>query len=71
LPYQIVGLLEGSVRYTEGVDAAQAIYLAMEAIGTTLAATPARAQAGSPGTERLALVSRCARSARSSGWSPN
>ena len=39
-PYQIVGLLGGTVRYTEGVDAAQAIYLAMEAIGTTLAATP-------------------------------
>ena len=44
-PYQIVGLLEGSVRYTEGVDAAQAIYLAMEAIGTALAATP-EARAG-------------------------
>jgi hypothetical protein len=39
-PYQIVGLLGGMVRYTEGVDAAQAIYLAMESIGTTLAATP-------------------------------
>jgi hypothetical protein len=39
-PYQIVGLLGGAVRYTEGVDAAQAIYLAMEAIGTALAATP-------------------------------
>ncbi|HVW23755.1 MAG TPA: hypothetical protein VHC69_00195 [Polyangiaceae bacterium] len=39
-PYQIVGLLGGGVRYTEGVDAAQAIYLAMEAIGTSLAATP-------------------------------
>jgi hypothetical protein len=39
-PYQIVGLLDGAVRYTEGVDAAQAIYLAMEAVGTALAATP-------------------------------
>jgi hypothetical protein len=39
-PYQIVGMLGGTVRYTEGVDAAQAIYLAMEAIGTVLAATP-------------------------------
>jgi hypothetical protein len=39
-PYQIVGILGGGVRYTEGVDAAQAIYLAMEAIGTALAATP-------------------------------
>jgi hypothetical protein len=39
-PYQIVGLLGGAVRYTEGVDAAQAIYLAMEAIGTALVATP-------------------------------
>jgi len=39
-PYQIVGLSGGGVRYTEGVDAAQAIYLAMEAVGTLLAATP-------------------------------
>jgi hypothetical protein len=39
-PYQIVGMLESTVRYTEGVDAAQAVYLAMEAIGTLLAETP-------------------------------
>jgi hypothetical protein len=39
-PYQIVGVLTNTVRYTEGVDAAQAIYLAMEAVGTLLAATP-------------------------------
>lgn len=39
-PYQIVGLGDPTVRYTEGVDAAQAIYLAMEAAGTTLAGTP-------------------------------
>jgi hypothetical protein len=38
--YQIVGLGDATVRYAEGVDAAQAIYLAMEAVGTTLAATP-------------------------------
>lgn len=39
-PYQIVGLVDDTVRYTEGVDGAQAIYLAMEAVGTLLAATP-------------------------------
>ncbi len=44
-PYQIVGLTDGTVRYTEGVDAAQALYLAMEAVGTLLAATP-EARAG-------------------------
>jgi hypothetical protein len=38
-PYQIVGLADETVRYTEGVDAAQAIYLAMEAAGTILAST--------------------------------
>lgn len=38
-PYQIVGLHDETVRYTEGVDAAQAIYLAMEAAGTFLAST--------------------------------
>jgi hypothetical protein len=35
-PYQITGLGDETIRYTEGVDAAQAIYLAMEAIGTSL-----------------------------------
>lgn len=39
-PYQILGLGEARVRYTEGVDEAQAIYLAMEAIGTFLAGRP-------------------------------
>jgi hypothetical protein len=39
-PYQVIGLVEETVRYTEGVDGAQAIYLAMEAVGTLLAATP-------------------------------
>lgn len=39
-PYQIVGLLDERVRYTEGVDEAQALYLAMEASGTMLSATP-------------------------------
>jgi hypothetical protein len=38
-PYQIVGLKNETVRYTEGVDAAQALYLAMEAVGSLLAAT--------------------------------
>lgn len=38
--YQVVGLMDGTVRYTEGVDGAQAMYLAMEAVGTLLAATP-------------------------------
>jgi hypothetical protein len=44
-PYQIAGLTDATVRYAEGVDAAQAIYLAMEAVGTALAATP-EARAG-------------------------
>jgi hypothetical protein len=44
-PYRIVGLASDTVRYTEGVDGAQAIYLAMEAVGTLLAATP-EARAG-------------------------
>jgi hypothetical protein len=44
-PYQVVGLGDETVRYTEGVDAAQAIYLAMESVGTWLAATP-EARAG-------------------------
>jgi hypothetical protein len=39
-PYRVLGLAEDTVRYTEGVDGAQAIYLAMEAVGTWLAATP-------------------------------
>ena len=39
-PYQIVGLSDDTVRYTEGVDGAQAIYIAMECVGTLLAATP-------------------------------
>jgi hypothetical protein len=39
-PYQIVGLADETVRYTEGVDGAQALYLAMEAVGTVLAASP-------------------------------
>lgn len=39
-PYQIVGLSDETVRYTEGVDGAQAIYLAMEAVGTALAQSP-------------------------------
>ncbi len=38
-PYQVVGLSDETVRYAEGVDAAQAIYLALEAVGTYLAAT--------------------------------
>jgi hypothetical protein len=38
-PYQVVGLGDEVVRYAGGVDAAQAIYLAMEAVGTALAAT--------------------------------
>jgi hypothetical protein len=38
--YQVLGLGESTVRYTEGVDGAQALYLAMEAVGTLLAATP-------------------------------
>jgi hypothetical protein len=43
--YQVVGLADATVRYTEGVDGAQAMYLAMEAVGTLLAATP-EARAG-------------------------
>jgi hypothetical protein len=39
-PYQILGLGDETVRYTEGVDGAQAMYLAMEAVGTTLNGTP-------------------------------
>jgi hypothetical protein len=39
-PYQVLGLSDDTVRYTGGVDAAQALYLAMEAVGTWLAATP-------------------------------
>lgn len=39
-PYRVVGLADDTVRYTEGVDGAQAIYLAMEAVGSLLAATP-------------------------------
>jgi hypothetical protein len=38
-PYQIVGLSDEGVRYAEGVDEAQAIYLAMEAVGTRLSDT--------------------------------
>ena len=38
-PYQVVGLADETVRYTEGVDGAQAIYLAMEAVGTALASS--------------------------------
>ena len=38
-PYQILGLGDGTVRYAEGVDEAQAIYIAMEAVGTLLSAT--------------------------------
>lgn len=37
--YQIIGLDDPTVRYAGGVDAAQALYLAMEAVGTQLAAT--------------------------------
>jgi hypothetical protein len=44
-PYQIVGLADEAVRYAEGVDAAQAMYLAMEAVGTSLAGT-AEARSG-------------------------
>ena len=43
--YQIVGLSDEGVRYVEGVDGAQAVYLAMEAVGTLLAAT-AEARSG-------------------------
>lgn len=43
--YQIVGLDDSTVRYVGGVDGAQALYLAMEAVGTQLAATP-EARAG-------------------------
>jgi len=39
-PYQIVGLASEAVCYAEGVDAAQALYLAMEAVGTVLSSTP-------------------------------
>ena len=39
-PYQVLGLADPAVRYAEGVDGAQAVYLAMEAVGTRLAATP-------------------------------
>jgi hypothetical protein len=38
-PYQVVGLDDPTVRYTEGVDGAQALYLAMESVGTLLAST--------------------------------
>lgn len=38
--YQILGLDDTTVRYVGGVDAAQALYLAMEAVGTFLSATP-------------------------------
>jgi hypothetical protein len=38
--YQVLGLGEPTVRYTEGVDGAQALYLAMEAVGSFLATTP-------------------------------
>jgi hypothetical protein len=44
-PYQILGLTDDAVRYAEGVDGAQALYLALEAIGTELLATP-QARAG-------------------------
>jgi hypothetical protein len=37
--YQVVGLADATVRYTEGVDGAQAMYLAMEAVGSLLAST--------------------------------
>lgn len=43
--YQVVGLSDDGVRHVEGVDGAQAVYLAMEAIGTLLAASP-EAQSG-------------------------
>jgi hypothetical protein len=39
-PYQLLGMSDETIRYTEGVDAAQAIYLAMEAVGTWLESTP-------------------------------
>jgi len=38
--YQIRGLSDETVRYAGGVDAAQALYLAMEAVGTYLSSTP-------------------------------
>ncbi len=38
--YQVVGLGDTTVRYAGGVDGAQALYLAMEAVGTFLANTP-------------------------------
>jgi len=44
-PYQVLGLGDDTVRYSGGVDGAQAIYLAMEAVGTFLSATP-EARAG-------------------------
>lgn len=37
--YQIVGLADETVRYAGGVDGAQALYLAMEAVGTYLSST--------------------------------
>lgn len=39
-PYQVLGLGDHCVRQAEGVDEAQAIYIAMEAIGTLLERTP-------------------------------
>ncbi len=45
-PYQVLGLGDCAVRYAEGVDGAQAVYLAMEALGALLAATP-EARSGS------------------------
>ena len=53
-PYQIRGLGDETVRYTEGVDAAQAIYLAMEAVGTALSQSK-EARAG-----RLTWYGECA-----------
>lgn len=44
-PWQILGLNDSTVRYAGGVDGAQAMYLAMEAVGTLLASCP-EARAG-------------------------
>lgn len=38
-PYQVIGLGDETIRRVEGVDEAQAIYIAMEAVGTRLAMT--------------------------------
>lgn len=38
-PYQIIGIGDGKIKYTSGIDSVQALYLAMKKIGATITAS--------------------------------